>query len=441
MLYSLSRPWLRWASVIGLILSGWAFFPMVVWAQALPAEVRDPFLADPELTEPRDPLLPDLPIRRRLSPLEKFELEAELDLLAAEAESLYFAGQTELAYQIWIREVNLRRVLGYEEEIRAMQRVGVRVWEDSRTQETQLFTLRLRQIQADLLSQEPLNTSLLEEVAAMFEILRDVDSAIAVYETLIVRAAQANNLVERQRLLENLANLQESWFRFGVAGETYQSLIIGNRTGDPLKQVQYLQGAIRNYQDAGELATTVGYQRRLLAQYQATATIQPIPTLMLAIARNYRDLDDLEQARDYYITTYTTALGQNQSSIASEAVQDLSEVYLDLERIDDVLYLQEQRIALDRLSYNGYGIMQVFEQLGQLYESQEEPDAAITAYQEGLIIANHLGHRQAYFSYKLLQLLYAQDRLAVVPAEQHQHSLAVRALQQPQIWQGNELVE
>ena len=437
MLHSLSRPWLRWASIIGLTLTGWAFFPLIAWAQVLPAEVRDPFLADPEFAEPRDPLLPELQIMRRLSPLEKLELEAELDLLSAEAESLYLRGQTELAYQTWVREIRLRRILGYAEEIQAMQRVGLRVWEDSRTQETQLFTLRLRQIQADLLSQELLRISLLEEIAAMFEILRDVDSAIALYETLVVKAAQVNNQAERQRLLENLANLQESWFRFEVAGKTYQSLIVANGTGDPLKQVQYLQGAIRNYQGAGQLDTAIGYQRRLLAQYEATGTIQPIPTLMLAIARNYRDLDELEQARTYYLTTYSTALGQNQSDIAREAVQDLADVYLALERTDDVLYLYEQRIALERISYNGYGIMQVFEQLGQLYETEEDPDAAISAYREGLVIANHLGHREAYFSYKLLQLLYAQDRLAVVPAEQHQHSAGVEDLQEPQIWQGN----
>ena len=433
----LFRQCLRLSSVIGIVLAGWVLSPIVVWAQALPAEVRDPFLADPELTEPRDPLLPELPIRRRLSPLEQADLRVALDKLAAEGERLHFAGETDLAFQVWMREVRLRRILGYEAEIQAMQRVGLRAWEDSRSQETQLLTLRLRQIQAELLSQEPLNIPLLESVAATFEVLRDIDSAIAVYETLIVRAAQAGNREERQRLLENLASLQESWFRFEVAGKTYQSLLVANSGSDPVKQVQYLQGAIRNYQDAGELNTAVGLQRRLLAQYQTNNVVQPIPALLLAIARNYRDLEDLPQARTYYLTSYSTALGQNQTNIARDAVIDLTAVYQVLERPDDLIYLYEQQIALERLSYSGYGLMQVFDQLGQFHEAQDEPDAAITAYQEGLILASHLKHREAYFKYQLIRLLFAQGRLTGAAAKDHQHSNAVRDLQQTEIWQGN----
>lgn len=435
--YCLRCQWVQFSSAVGLALISWALSPIIVWAQALPAEVRDPFLADPELTEPRDPLLPDLLILRPLSPLERVELAASLDLLAAEAERLHFEGQTDLAFQIWMREVRLRRIFGYAEEIRAMQRVGLRAWEDSRTQETQLLTLRLRQIQTELLNQAPLDISLLEAVAATFEVLRDIDSAIAVYDTLIVQASQAGDQAERQRLLENLANLQESWFRFDVAGKTYQSLLAANSGSDPLKQVQYLQGAIRNYQDAGELQTTVGLQRRLLAQYQANNSIQPIPALMLAIARNYRALDDVTQAQTYYLTTYSTALGQNQTNIAREAVEDLAEIYRSLDRPDDVIYLYEQQAALGRLSYDGYGLMQVFDRLGQFHEAQNEPDKAIAAYQEGLILADHLGHREAYFNYRLLQLLYIQDQLDVTPAEGHQHSAAVEALQQTEIWRGN----
>ncbi|MEM9005291.1 MAG: hypothetical protein AAGE59_17430 [Cyanobacteria bacterium P01_F01_bin.86] len=178
-------------------------------------------------------------------------------------------------------------------------------------------------------------------------------------------------------------------------------------------------------------------QRRLLAQYQADNSIQPIPALMLAIARNYRALDDVTQAQTYYLTTYSTALGQNQTNIAREAVEDLAEIYRSLDRPDDVIYLYEQQAALGRLSYDGYGLMQVFDRLGQFHEAQNEPDKAIAAYQEGLILADHLGHREAYFNYRLLQLLYIQDQLDVTPAEGHQHSAAVEALQQTEIWRGN----
>lgn len=416
---------------------GWAILPVSVRAQAISPEVRDRFLSDPEFAEPRDPLLPDLPVVRPLSPLERLALAAALDELAADAERLYLQGQVNLAFEAWLQEVRLRRIFGYVEELKAIQRVGLRAWENARTQEVQLLTLRLRQIQTALLEQVPLNNPLLEEVAASFEILRDIDSAIAVYEALVVRAGLANALTERQRLLENLARLQETWFRFDVASKTYQSLLstLGNQ-GDSLKRVQYLQGAIRNYQDAGQLPQALDYQRRLLAHYEATGQITSIPALLLAIARNHRTLEDLTQARTYYLLTHSTALAQRQSDIARDAVQDLADIYLSLGRPDDVSYLYQQQLALERVSYDAYGLMQTFDQLGQFYIDQGEPETAILAYREALVLSNHLSYRTAYFKYRLQRLLLEQNRLTVAPAPQHQGSV-VGNLQSPNTWNEN----
>lgn len=430
-----SRLWTR-PIAIALALTGWALVPLAGWAQLSPA-LRDPFLADPELTEPRDPLLPELPVERRLSPLEKSALRVELNLLAAEAEQLYLAGQIDLAFEIWIREVRLRRILGYEAEIAAMQRVGLRAWENSRTEETQLITLRLRQIQTELLADSPLDISLLEDVAATFEVLRDIDSAIAIYETLIVRAAQQNDQLERQRLLENLAFLQQSWFRFAEAGDTYQSLLASLGSQSNLtKETEYLKGAIQNFQNAGSLRTAIDYQRRLVRLYEQTTQPQPIPPLLLAIARNYRTLGDLRQAQTFYMTTYSAALIQRQTDVASGALQDLADIYLDLGQSADVLYLYEQRLAVDRLSYNGYGLMETFDDLGQFYEAQADVAAAIDAYKEALILADHLDHRKAYFTLRLQRLLLGEGRLTIEPLEQHQTS-RVGPLRRTDPWQSN----
>ena len=426
----------RWAIAIALTVVGWAWLPLLATAQLSPL-LRDLFLSDPEFAEPRDPLLPTLPVERPLSPLEKSALRDDLDALALEAEELLLAGQTELAFLAWMREVRLRRILGVEAEIAAIQRVGLRAWENSRATEIQLLTLRLRQIQTDLLSQTPLDIPLLEEVAVAFETLRDIDSAIAVYETLIVRAAQAGDRAERQRLLENLARLQESWFRFEVAGATYQSLIAGlGAQGNDLKEVEYLKGAIRNYEDAGDLRTAIDFQRRLLREYEQTAQPQPIPAVTLAIARNYRTLDNLTQARTFYMATYSVALSQRQSDIASNALQDLAEIYLAEGKSADVLYLYQQRLAVERLAYNGYGLLQTFDQLGQFYEAQAEPEAAIAAYKEALIIADHLSYRDAYVQFRLQRLLYQQGRLTVTPLTRHQSSRG-GALVKPDPWEGN----
>lgn len=434
---SVLRLWRRWLSATGLVLSGLALLPLTAWGQLDPV-IRDRFLNDPEFTQPRDPLLPEIPVARPLSPLEKSELEIALNQIALEAEQLYFLGQADRAFELWMREVRLRRIFGYAEEIQAMQRVGLRAWEDSRAQEIQLLTLRLRQIQTELLEQDSSNIFLFEAIAATFEVLRDIDSATAVYNTLIAQATSSNNVPERQRLLENLANLQEAWFRFEAAGKTYQALLgTLSSTSVSATEARYLAGGIRNYQNAGQLRTVIDYQRRLLRYYENTAALQAEPSLLLAIARNYRDIEELSEARNYYLTSYTKALAQNQSSVAKDVVQDLAVIYTRLGRPDDVLYLHRQQLAVEGLSYSGYGLMQVFDDLGQFYISQDNLEQAISAYQEGLILARYLGYREIYFQLQLQQLLVDTGRLTVTLAEKHEHDRRVQPLQPPRVWQGN----
>ncbi|MEM9116319.1 MAG: hypothetical protein AAGD09_00385 [Cyanobacteria bacterium P01_F01_bin.56] len=430
-----SLSWRRWLVVIALTAIGWAGLPLLVWAQLSPVLIEQ-FLADPQFSEPRDPLLPELPVERPLSPLEQLALEAELDELAIETEARYLEeGATESLFVDWMREVRLRRILGYEAELQAMQRVGLRMWENSRADEVQLLTLRLREIQADLLTQQPLNVDLFEEIVVVFEVLRDVDSAVSVYETLLERAMQSGDRDEQQRLLENLARLRENWFRFEPAALTYQTLL--TYAGDDLEEIEYLKGMIRNYQDLGALTAAIELQRRLANKYEQTLQPQLIPTLTLAIARNYRDLESLTEAQTFYSTTYSGALAQGQTDVASDALQDLAALYLEDDQPEDVLYLYDQRLAVEQLSYNGYGLMQTFDNLGQFYEAQDLPDAAIAAYKEALIIAEQLNYRDAYFKLRLQALLYKQGRLDIVALEQHLAN-PVRALQDPNLWLGND---
>ena len=193
---------------------------------------------------------------------------------------------------------------------------------------------------------------------------------------------------------------------------------------------------IRNFQDLGELATAIEYQRRLTGKYEDTLQPQFVPALTLAIARNFRDLDRLTEAQNYYSVTYSGALAQVQTDVASDALQDLAALYLADDQPEDVRYLYEQRLAVERLSFNGYGLMQTFDNLGQLYEAQNLPDSAIAAYQEALIIAERLHHREVYFKLRLQTLLLEQGRLEVVPLEQHLAS-PVGPLRDPNFWMEN----
>ncbi|RZM81959.1 tetratricopeptide repeat protein [Leptolyngbya iicbica] len=431
-----SRSWRRWLVAIALTATSWAGQPRLAEAQLAPSLVEQ-FLSDPEFSEPRDPLLPEFAVERPLSPLERRELAAELDELALETEARYLEeGATEEVVIDWMREVRLRRILGIEAELAAIQRVGLRLWENSQADEVQLLSLRLQEIQAELLAQPVPDLELIGELVAAFEVLRDVDAAVAVYEILLERAVQAGDREAQQQILENLASLRESWFRFAPAAATYEALL-DFADEDDLLAIEYLKGVIRNYQDLGELATTIEYQRRLVGKYEETLQPQPIPALTLAIARNFRDLEQLTEAQNYYSATYSGALAQAQTDVASDALQDLAALYLADDQPEDVQYLYEQRLAVERLSYNGYGLMQTFDHLGQLYEAQDLPDSAIAAYKEALIIAEHLHHRERYFKLRLQTLLLEQGRLEVLPLVNHLAS-PVEPLRDPTLWTGNQ---
>ncbi len=424
---------------LALALTGLVLMPGLGWAQSLSSEEQEIFLADPEFAEPRDPLLPTFVVPRPLSPLEKRELGMALDRLAVEAGQLYDMGEMDEAFELWMREVRLRRILGLEPELAAIRRVGLRAWEASRTPEAQLLTLRLDEIQAEVLAQPTPPLNLVVALAASYETLRAVDAAIAVYETLRVRAAQSGDLLLQLRLLDRIGQLQADWFRFEAAAETYRRILVlteGQRLA-PAQRADYFKRAIENFEQAEQRETAILLQRQLLRHYQDLGQEREIAPLQLAIARNYRAIGRADLALDFYQSAYRLALDLDQSLYARDVVADLATIYRDLDRPEDVLYLYDQQLAVERLSYSGYGIMTVFDQLGQFYEAQEEPESAIAAYREGLIMAHHLGHRRTYFETQIRRIQIAQGTITISPIDDHVADPAVGPLSAPFTWQEN----
>lgn len=437
--------WQRWR------LGGWQWLTLVslliglggvtpgAWGQSLEPAERDQFLSDPEMTEPRDPLLPVLPIQRPLSPLERQALATELDRLALEGEQLYRQGDGDGAFEIWIRELRLRRILGLGPELTRLRAVGQRAWELSRTPEAQLLTLRLDQIREELLAQATPPLDLVVALATGYETLRSVDAAIALYQILGERAAQAGEVRRQIQLLERIGQLQEAWFRFFPAANTYRQLVeLGQGQGIPLAVQQgYLRRAIDNFEQGQDWGAAIALQQRLLQQYETAQRREAVPPLKLAIARNYSALNRLDLALPLYQETYRLALEQEQSLYAREVVSDLVVLYQAADQPEDVRYLYRQLLAVERLSYNAYGIMLGFEGLGELYEAQGKPEQAIAAYQEALIMAHHLGHRQADFEIRIRRIRVQQGMITVADPTQHQRDPAVESLSPPVIWQEN----
>lgn len=364
--------------------------------QTLRPEVRDPYLADPLLDQPRDPLLPDPPVARPLSPLERSALERELNQLDQQATDLLEAGNTGDAFDLWLREVRLRRLLGLEAELAALQRVGQRAWDEGQTLTIQLLTARLDAIRNGLLEESPLNLEYLEETAQTYEILGDPERAIALYQELADIALTAEDLTTYQAFLEATARVQRGWFYFTEATQTYEQL--AQLATEPDQIVQFLEAAADQAIQAERYQQALDLQMRLLAQYQAsTDWAERIPQLRLGIAETYLALGQPEEAGTTYQRAYQEAIVLQQFEQAISAIEGLVGIYRDRNRYEEVIYLYRQQLLVARQAYDAYRILETYDGLGQTYEALNQPQAALSAFREGLVMAEHLNHRVAYF--------------------------------------------
>ncbi|MBD0335536.1 MAG: hypothetical protein ICV62_08605, partial [Cyanobacteria bacterium Co-bin13] len=295
-----------------------------------------------------------------------------------------------------------------------IQRVGGYAWEAGRTQEVQHLTAQLRRVRQQVDAATPLDQRLLVEIATGFEILGEPTDAIALYRQLADLARTAGNTILHQAYLEEVAALESDWFQFSAAATTYRELYqLVQGQISPLS-APYLQREIASLEQAQQFEQAIAAQQELLDLYQAGQAIEFVPELQRATAQNFQVVGNLDAASRYYQAAYTNAITLEQFEIASQVVDELALVYRALNRLDDVLYLYQQRLLVNRQVYDAYSIMENFDQLGQLYEDLGQPAEAAAAFQEGLILARHLGHRQDYFTEQVQRL---SPELLLIPSE------------------------
>ena len=419
-----SRPF--WSRFRGIALAGILasssplLLPQPGIAQLLLPEVRNAFLSSPLDDEPLDPLLPDPPIRRPLSPLEQYQLEQDLDDLALVAEAI--ASGDPLPEDspidlepgealpdpnaIWMREVRLRRLLGVEKELQAIRRVAQWMRDRTATRELQLLAARLREIQQDLDPTSAADRTRLVELAEIYAILGEVEDAAIIRRALANQALAAGDKEEFQNQLEILANLQAAWFYFDEAAATYGELLeLAQLEAGRGNEIQYLQAQIYNLEQAQEFSAALAAQQQLLAIYSGAELFWPqVPALQHDMAENYRIQGNLSEASRYFRSAYTNALAQLQLNIAADSIRSLAGIYSSLDNQEDVRYLYEQLILVERQANNAFGLMETFNALGQLYEQIGQPEQALQAYQEALIMARSLDYREDYFEGQIARL-------------------------------------
>ncbi|OAB57187.1 hypothetical protein AY600_19670 [Phormidium willei BDU 130791] len=119
-LFTVSAHALAWLT-LGLALAGLGGKPAVAQAQSQRGLPDNPLT----LTDP-DPLIPESvwEAEAALTESQRRTLGVALDDLARQAETALSQGNVTQAFEVWNRELRLRRFLGYRAELAALQRVG-----------------------------------------------------------------------------------------------------------------------------------------------------------------------------------------------------------------------------------------------------------------------------------------------------------------------------
>ncbi|WP_171974647.1 hypothetical protein [Leptolyngbya sp. 'hensonii'] len=375
-----------------------------------------------EMTGP-DPLLPNPPVSRPLSPQERRLLSEALDQLNLQAIAAHKAKDNQKAFEIWNRELRLRRALGPLVEVPALGRVGDIAWRESDTTEVRLITERLQKIQqetqSDLLPDPATRLTLKRLLGTAYLQVRGKDQAVGVYQELLTDARQRQDRAAEATALTTIAELHLNWFAYENAATTYRELLQLMSAHPALKVIPYHppQPMAEKPEQPSQPITVVDVLLKLayiyeqnrqpaeaiLAEQQLVDILRKqknptlIPPLQLAIGDNYRSLNQLDKAAESYQLAYTLALSQQQFGYAADGLKKLADLYKTQGQLEAVLRIYQYLLDVERQSYNVYGQLVVYDQMGQVYLSRQDFAQARVAYQQGLALAKQLKYREAYF--------------------------------------------
>jgi tetratricopeptide (TPR) repeat protein len=388
-------------------------------AQSRKPEPPQEFYNPLEITTP-DPLLPQL--NRPLSIQERLKLTAALDELNQQAAARLAAGDPEKAFAIWSRELRLRRALGIVEEIPALGRVGAIAWQENRRLELNAITRRLQeigqQIQAlppdktrkqqkkrQTQASPPASLELLNALGIAFQQVREPNSAIAVYEKILAIQRQQQDSAAVETTLRTIAELHLSWFNYPPAAAVYEQLLQNaTERGDRLAVINYLQQLDYIYEQAKQYQQALVVKQRLGEIYQQQQQNDLLPALHLESGRNYEALGQLEPAFTSYQQAYTSAWDLQQYAQASDALRQMIQLYRAQGQNDAALQTSQILLESDRLASNSYGMMNTYDQIGQINLNRGNYPQALAAFQRGLELAQQLKDQENYFAQRIQQI-------------------------------------
>ncbi|MCP6763156.1 MAG: tetratricopeptide repeat protein [Fischerella sp. CENA71] len=364
-----------------------------------------------EITTP-DPLLPRNPDKDKqpLSVNEQQRLEPNLDKLNQQATAKLQAGDELGAFDIWNRELRLRRYLGSLKEVQALGRVGAIAYQKSNRPEVQYITQRLQAIQKQAESQKTTDLDLLQALGLAYQQVRSPQNAVEVYQQVLAAVRQQQNPAKEVEILQAIAQVHLSWFDYTKAADTYQELLkLATARGDTVNELAYLQTLAYIYGQGRQPQQAIEIQNRLAEIYQRQNNSTQLPALKLAIGSDYESLAKknpnlLQEAFNNYQQAYTIAWQSQQYVRAGEALQKLITLYRSQGQIQEALQASEILVQTQQLASNFYGLMNAYDQIGKMHLERKDYPQALQAFQKGLELAQQLKYEEDYFSGQIQKL-------------------------------------
>ena len=388
-------------------------------------ELPNQFSPNPLLQSEPDPILYQLPDLEG-DPTE--QLEIFLDELNQEAAAFLAAGDSLTAFEIWNRELRLRRYLGPAEELAALRRVAAIAWDVNQKLQIRWITQRLEQLKEEFELQETIDLSLLQGLGLAFQEVRDKDSTIEVYELILGEAKDRENATLVKQSLATIAQIYLNWLDYENAAIAYEELltfqeqenllpgeeppeenniefILLDTNSQPVlipTEIETLQQLTFIYDRAGEPLRAITAKERLTTVFISQRNFEPIPELKIAVADDYQLLGKLNLASQYYQEAYEIAQSIQQFYSASDALKKLGDLYLSQDKKESALDIYQVQLLMDQQFYNVYGMMEAYDRIGQLHAQLEDYRQAINAFEKGLQLATQLGgYRADYFQSKI----------------------------------------
>ncbi len=385
-------------------------FSLARTAKPINPELMDKFPPSPLEINPPDPLLPPSAKKQPLTPEEQTTLATELDKLDQAALVTLQAGDRDTAFEIWFRELRLRRYLGNLAEIQALAKVGAIAYNESAHAETHYITARLQAIQKQLSTNKSGDLDLWRSLGDAYAQVREPKLALEADQQVLTLVRQEQDKQGEVETLNKIAELHLSWFDYTQAAATYQELLkLDQIQSDQTQTLTYLKQLAYIYTQAKLPETANQVWEKLVKIHSDSGNLGLVPPCKLAIAANYESLAQknpelLVKALNTYQDAFTIAWEQQEYDYASDALNKLITIYRLQKQMDSALTTSQILLETEKLAHNHYGLMETYDQIGDIYLAQKDYSQALSYFQQGLGIAQELKYNETHFNQKIAKL-------------------------------------